>query len=194
MRVGHSPLILRVLTRLLHTLVNMSPPNPTHLVHQEGRIALAIEAFNQGHFTSIRAAAKSYDVPRSTLQYRIHKHPARRDSRPASCKLTDTEESTLVQWILSMDERGLPPRSNTVRQMANLLQKRCQDQVDQLWVHNFVRRHEALKSRYNWKYNYQRAKCEDPTIIRDWVRLVRNTIAKYRILEEDIYNFDKTGF
>ena len=84
--------------------------------------------------------------------------------------------------------------------MANLLlQKRCQNQgnpqtVGKLWVHNFVQRHEALKSRYNRKYDYQRAKCEDPTIIRDWFRLVRNTIAKYGILDEDIYNFDETGF
>jgi hypothetical protein len=173
----------------------MSPLNTTHLVHQEGRIVLAMEALNQGHFTSVRAAAKSFDVPRSTLQYRVHKHPARRDSRPASCKLTETDELTLVEWILSMDERGLPPRSDNVRQMANLLlQKRCQNQVGQLWVHNFIRRQEALKSRYNRKYDYQRAKCEDPTIIRDWFRLVRNTIAKYGILDEDIYNFDETGF
>ena len=37
-------------------------------------------------------------------------------------------------------------------------------------------------------------KYEDPTIIRDWFRLVQNTIAKYRILDKDIYNFDETGF
>ncbi|TVY62593.1 High-osmolarity-induced transcription protein 1 [Fusarium oxysporum f. sp. cubense] len=40
----------------------------------------------------------------------------------------------------------------------------------------------------------QRAKCEDPTIIRDWFRLVENTIAKYGISLADIYNFDETGF
>jgi DDE superfamily endonuclease/Tc5 transposase DNA-binding domain/helix-turn-helix, Psq domain len=174
----------------------MSPPNTTHLVHQEGRITLAIEALNQGRCISVRAAAKLYDVARSTLQDRINKHPARRDSRPASCKLTEIEESTLVQWILSMDERGLPPRPDTVQQMANLLlQKRCQNRtVGQRWVYNFVQRHDALKSRYNRKYDYQRAKCEDPTIIRDWFRLVQNTIEKYGILDEDVYNFDETGF
>jgi hypothetical protein len=51
-----------------------------------------------------------------------------------------------------------------------------------------------LKSQYNQKYDYQHTKCKDLTIIRDWFRLVRNTIKKYRILEEDIYNFDETGF
>jgi hypothetical protein len=100
-----------------------------------------------------------------------------------------------------MDQRGLSPRAEYVRQMANLLlQKRSNPSQDNLptvgqhWVANFVKRHQALQSRYNRKYDYQRAKCEDPTIIREWFRLVQNTIAKYRIHDEDIYNFDETGF
>jgi len=48
--------------------------------------------------------------------------------------------------------------------------------------------------RFFRKYDYQRAKCEDPTIIRNWFTLVANTIAKYSIQLEDIYNFDETGF
>ena len=99
-----------------------------------------------------------------------------------------------------MDQRGLAPTSDTVRQMANIvLQKRSQNQanppvVGKLWVHNLVKRHPALKSRYNRKYDYQRAKCEDPALIRPWFELVHNTIRKYGILDTDIYNFDETGF
>ncbi|EGU86763.1 hypothetical protein FOXB_02720 [Fusarium oxysporum f. sp. conglutinans Fo5176] len=44
------------------------------------------------------------------------------------------------------------------------------------------------------KYDYRRAKCEDPTIIRNWFKLVENTIAKYGIRSDDIWNFDETGF
>jgi hypothetical protein len=40
----------------------------------------------------------------------------------------------------------------------------------------------------------QRALCEDPTLIRAWFVLVRNAVAKYGILEEDVYNFDETSF
>jgi metal-responsive CopG/Arc/MetJ family transcriptional regulator len=60
-----------------------------------------------------------------------------------------------------MDERGLSPRSDTVRQMADLLLQKRSDSsqgnhptVGKLWVHNFVRRHKALNSRYNRKYDY----------------------------------------
>jgi hypothetical protein len=179
----------------------MSQPINLQLIHKEGRITLALQAYKDGHFTSIRGAAGAYNIPFSTLQARVKGRTARRELRPANKKLTDLEESTLVQWIISMENRGLPPRGDYVRRMANLLlQKRLSaDQqnaltVGQRWVYNFVQQHDCLQSKYTRKYDYQRAKCEDPTIIRDWFRLVRNTIAKYGIQEEDIYNFDETGF
>jgi hypothetical protein len=139
----------------------------------ESRITLAAQAIQQGSINTIRAASIAYDIPYSTLYRRVKGCPARRDSRPASCKLSQTEESTLVEWILSLDQRGQAPTSDIVRQMANLLlRKRSQDQanppatVSKLWVHNLVKRHKSLKSRYNRKYDYQRAKCEEPALIR----------------------------
>ena len=100
----------------------MAPPEDVQSLHKEGRLALALQAYQLGQFSSTRACADKYDVAESTLRYR---HPARRDAHPNNRKLTNTEESTLVQWILSMDERGLPPTRPIVRQMATLLlQKR----------------------------------------------------------------------
>jgi hypothetical protein len=170
----------------------MPPSNSTSSVQREGRIALAIEALKQGYFTSVKGAAKLYDVPESTLRYRLKGNPPQRGRRSPNCKLTATEELTLVQWILSMGQRGLPPRPDSVRQMANLLLKKRSNsdsnsdpnrQVGKRWVINFVRRHKALQTRYTRKYDYQRAKCEDPQVIKDWFRLVKNTIAKYSIEE-----------
>jgi DDE superfamily endonuclease/Tc5 transposase DNA-binding domain/helix-turn-helix, Psq domain len=176
----------------------MAPPHNTQLAQKEGRIALAVQAYKGGQFSSTKACADAYDISDATLRRRVKGIHARCDSVPINRKLTTTEESTLIEWILSMDQRGLAPRSDTVRQMASLLlQKRSQDNtliVGKQWVYNFVRRHDSLQSKYTRKYDYQRAKCEDPTIIRDWFRLVQNITEKYGILEEDIYNFDETGF
>jgi helix-turn-helix, Psq domain len=91
------------------------------LVQQEGRIALALEALKQGYFTSARAAAKAYDVPKSTFQNRANGIPMQLQHRPPNCKLSIVEETTLVQWILSMDQRGLSLRPDSVQQIANLL-------------------------------------------------------------------------
>ena len=79
--------------------------------------------------------------------------------------------------------------------MANrLLADRDMSPVGNRWARNFVKRHEELDMRFFRKYDYQRAKCEDPTIIYNWFMLVQNTIAKYGILLDGIYNFDETGF
>ena len=66
--------------------------------------------------------------------------------------------------------------------------------VGENWVRKFINRHEQLKAKYTRKYDYQRALCEGPKTINDWFRLVENTRAKYGIPDEDIYNFDETGF
>ena len=51
-----------------------------------------------------------------------------------------------------------------------------------------------LKTRFNRKYDYQRAKCEYPEIIELWFDLVRSIKAKYGIQDEDVFNFNETGF
>ncbi|KAH7469551.1 hypothetical protein FOMA001_g13871 [Fusarium oxysporum f. sp. matthiolae] len=79
--------------------------------------------------------------------------------------------------------------------MANsLLADREALPVGKLWVHNFIQRQPELKACRFRRYDYKRAKCEDPTIIQGWFRLVENTIAKYGIQLADIWNFDETGF
>ncbi|KAJ0137287.1 ATP-dependent 6-phosphofructokinase [Fusarium oxysporum f. sp. albedinis] len=79
--------------------------------------------------------------------------------------------------------------------MANsLLINRDAPHVGKRWAHNFIKRQPELKTRQFRRYDYQRAKCEDPTIIYGWFRLIENTIAKYGIRSDDIWNFDETGF
>jgi hypothetical protein len=139
----------------------MPQPKNTQSASREGRIALAINMYNSGYFTSIRGAADAYDVPFTTLRARLQGRRARQETRSANCKLTDTEELTLVNWILSRSERGLPVRISEIRQMADLLlQKRSvadkgkTRQVSKLWLYNFVKRYKSLRSQYNRKYNY----------------------------------------
>ena len=79
--------------------------------------------------------------------------------------------------------------------MANrLLADRDAPRVGPRWASNFVKRQPDLRTRSFRRLDYQRALCEDPEIIQAWFNLVRNTIAKYGIIESDIYNFDETGF
>ncbi|KAL9562888.1 hypothetical protein ACKAV7_013074 [Fusarium commune] len=167
----------------------MSDPNI------EGRILLALQALQNDPKLKLRRAAEIYKVGHMILWRRQKGIQSRSDWVPKSRKLSDLEEQIIVQFILDLDSRGFPPRLPGVEEMANrLLADRNASPVGKRWASNFVRRHKELKTRFFRKYDYQRAKCEDPTAICNWFRLMENTIAKYGIRLDEIYNFDETGF
>jgi hypothetical protein len=163
--------------------------------NKEARMLLALQALQNNPKLSIRRAAEIYEVHYRTLQRRQHGIKSRCDTITKSRKLSNLEEDIIIHFILNLDSRGFPPRLDFVEEMANsLLADRNAMPVGKRWAHNFVKRQPELKTHSFRKYDYQRAKCEDPTIIRDWFRLVQNTIAKYGIRSDDIWNFDETGF
>ena len=144
----------------------MATPTQAKSSNQEGRILLAIQSIKQGHIQSIRAAAMSYDVPEATLRRRAHGITSRRDSTPNSRKLTPYEESALIQYILDLDSRGFPPWPQAVQEMADLLlSDRGESSVGKNWTTNFIKRRTEIKAKFGRKYDYKRAKCEDPKII-----------------------------
>ncbi|EED13708.1 pogo transposable element, putative [Talaromyces stipitatus ATCC 10500] len=119
----------------------------------------------------------------------------RAETRANGHKLTQSEEESLVRWILDLDKRGLPPRHSLVREMADyLLSQRGNQYVGENWEYNLVKRRPEIESKFSRKYNYERAKCEDPKIVQEYFDRVREVILEYGILPEDIYNFDETGF
>jgi hypothetical protein len=110
-------------------------------------------------------------------------------------RLLMTEEETIVDYILDLDWRGFPLRLSDVKDLANsLLAARNCELVSQSWAKTFVKRRPELKTKFSRKYNYKRALCEDPELMQGWFRLVQNTKAKYGIQDNDMYNFDETGF
>ena len=62
------------------------------------------------------------------------------------------------------------------------------------WVYKFVQHHNTLKTHFSQKYDHQQALCEDSSKIQKWFKLVQSTIETWGITDEDIYNFNETGF
>jgi hypothetical protein len=76
--------------------------------------------------------------------------------------------------------------------MANILLAKRGDTatttVSGNWVYTFIPRRDELKTRNSHRYNYQRAKCEDPKLIRKWFDRVQITIMQHGIASDDIHN------
>ena len=125
------------------------PHNALSLQH-EGRLQLALQAYNSGHFHSYRAAARAYNVKHRVLSSRARGIPFRLETPANSQKLTATEEQTIVQYILDLDSRGFAPRLCEVADMADkLLAVRGGKPVGKHWAERFVTRSDALKMAFN---------------------------------------------
>jgi hypothetical protein len=161
----------------------------------ESDMVLALQARQKNPKLSLQQAARIYNIPKTTLLYRERGQTPRRDTPSPTQKLTKSEEDAIVRYVADLDSRSFPPRIRGVEEMANqLLRTRSSTRVGKNWASTFVQRRPELKTRFNRRIDYQRVLCEDPDAYRAWFLLVRNTIAKYGVREEDIYNFDETGF
>ena len=76
---------------------------------REVAIQLAISDLAAGLYTSQRAAAKAYGLPRSTLQDRLRGATTSAISHQHQQLLTPLQEDFLVEWILEEDARACPP-------------------------------------------------------------------------------------
>jgi hypothetical protein len=66
--------------------------------------------------------------------------------------------------------------------------------VSKHWAERFVTLSTELKMAFNQAKDRQRILQEDPTVISAWFKLVEETKAKYGVHDNDVHNFDKTGF
>lgn len=66
--------------------------------------------------------------------------------------------------------------------------------VGKKWPARFVERTPELKIAWNRAKDRQRIQQEDPEVIGAWFKLVGETKAKYGVHNEDVHNFDETGF
>jgi hypothetical protein len=68
------------------------PPKRTessqNSAYQEGRLLLAIQAIKNQEISSLRDAARRFNVPRTTLRDRVNGHQFRSKKRANSYKLT----------------------------------------------------------------------------------------------------------
>jgi hypothetical protein len=144
------------------------PQHQQALIHSnEANIQLSISSLNKNEICSIKAAAQTFNAPRTTLRDRRAGRPARRDCQPNLKKLSQLEEEVIVSYILNLSLRRFAPTYAAIRDTANkLLAARGAGQVGQKWPANFVKRTDSLRIRFNRTCDRQRALCEDPVLIQ----------------------------
>ena len=115
---------------------------------KSAKVEKAVAAIKAGEFTDYSKAAARYGCDRTSVSKRIRGlTKSRKDALSFWCQcLTTTQEETLIEYINKLSDRGMPPTSRIVKNMA---QEICGKEVNKNWVSVFVRRHKGrLKSLY----------------------------------------------
>ena len=136
-------------------------------------------------------------MPKSTFINRLDGIQPRSETHASGHKLTAIEEESLVKQLLNADKQGFSVRPEFLRGMAQiLLRERTKDPTAVLgvnWASSFIKHRPELHTRYNRRITYQRAKQEDPKVLKQWFGTVHDAIKEHGIHEDDIWNFDETG-
>ena len=162
---------------------------------RETAIFQAISDFNTGVYRSVRAAARAYNIPRSTLQHRLAGTTTSAISHHDQQRLSPAQEEFLTEWILEEGARGYPPTIPRVREMANRILRANGDNtpVGKGWISGFKRRNPRVKTVIGRRIEAPRAEAASPELIRAFLELFEATRVRLGIRTDDMYNMDETG-
>jgi Tc5 transposase DNA-binding domain/helix-turn-helix, Psq domain len=160
----------------------------------ESRKKLAIKFLEQvrlsGKKPSIRAAARKFGVPHTSLSDRSRGKKTRVEARHAQQSLSPQTECVLVEWIRHWGGRGVPMTSGAVRAKAMALAGK---DVGIGWTYPFRKRHPELKSVWSSTLDAARAKQVNATVVHHFYDLLMEELVGKHIPEENIYNMDEKG-
>jgi hypothetical protein len=106
---------------------------------KEARINLAIKAILTANKISVRLAAKTYNIPRTTLAARLTGRISQTEIRNAHHNLTLYEEESIIRCILDLNTRGFPPQISGIEDITNLLlSTRYTKRISKHWAYRLV--------------------------------------------------------
>ncbi|XP_050505987.1 uncharacterized protein LOC126884181 [Diabrotica virgifera virgifera] len=161
----------------------------------------ALQAIADG--MSIKGAAKSYNIPRSTLGlHHRTQNPVKKLGR--SPVLSAAQENDLVEKIYRLAEVGMPITSKVLmksvfsfaitNRIPNPFSKES-NKAGRKWLKLFLCRHPEVARRKAQQMNMARAQKMNKTIVDDYFHKLRDTIEKLNLFDKpgSIYNIDEKG-
>jgi hypothetical protein len=167
-----------------------TPPSADILaLPQEERIQLAIDAIADTGL-SMRKAADTYAVPRTTLRSRMNGLRTRAEAHIEQQTLSPAEEDVLVKWAKVQGRRGIPMTYSTLTKYASEISGTL---IGESWPKRFLARHKDLKVKATTGLEKCRAKALNPTAVRGFYDILGEVVAEFNIDPENIWNMDEKG-
>ena len=147
---------------------------------------------------SIRRAAESYQVPKSTLSDHVTGRVSEGSHSGPSRYLTDEEEAELVHFLVGSANVGYAKTKKDVLAIVSRVVEAkgvAKSPVSHGWWESFRKRHPHLTLRIAEKLSYARYVSTDPDVINQYFDLLKHTLTDNKLLDRpaQIFNCDETG-
>jgi len=115
--------------------------------------------------------------------------------RSMACAIVEDRQRRNLECASDFFLRTLDPTTAVERRdrSGNLIGPNL-ELVGKTWYKRFLSRHPALSAMYSRSLDNSRALNNDPRIIREYFRILKEVIAEFKIKPENIYNMDEKGF
>ena len=163
----------------------------------------ALIAYRNREYPSIRATARAFSLPYSTLRRYLSGGVTRATSHISEQYLSPTEERVLVKYILRLDSFGNPISPAFTRQLAYEIRLSREKPSASTTPPPFPGKHlvdrlrgryPVIKSAYTRQLEAGRVVGTDYTILAAYFEALSTLFLENSYLPDDIYNFDETGF
>jgi 4-hydroxybenzoate polyprenyltransferase len=159
------------------------------------RLGQAIVAIDQHPESSIRAIARDYNVPFSTLQYHLQQGDMIGAVHKEQMRLSEDEEHWIADWILQEDHQGRAPSIQRVRQLVVLLLHARGDEnpLGKNWITGFKRRNPQVQTMMGTRIENARFDCATPEAINQFYNTLQHTKTTHKVIDANIWNMDECG-
>jgi len=158
-------------------------------------------------YKSSYEAAKVLGVNHKTVHNRLTGVPSHSTARLGQQLLHGHEEIVLTKWIKELTITGYAPSHRLLREMAEEIRNQRVASINSPsitrvsypplgcdWIPRFIKRHEGLKSVVGRRVESKRMDGVTKESLNKWFDAFLEIKTERKIITENIYNMDETGF
>jgi hypothetical protein len=170
----------------------------------------AVLDVRSGKYKSAYEAEKQLQLPKSSVTRRANGMLSRTQARHQQQKLSYAEEKVLLKWIKELTVSGYSPGHRLLKEVAEEIRTKrvynlddtplspfeppLQFNLGQDWVPRFVQRHEYLKVVIGRRIESVRMDGATKPVLEAWFDAYNKIVQQEKILQENTYNMDESGF
>ncbi|XP_052079009.1 uncharacterized protein LOC127717266 [Mytilus californianus] len=162
----------------------------------------AVGAVNSNKM-SISKAAKEYGVPRTTISDHVNGKYDNHLNGPSKM-LTDEEETSLINYVKYMSERGFPLTRRMLKAFVlSIVEKSGRKTLFNMdkgpsnkWINKLLNRHRELSEKLPEQQDKARRRMSNVTVVDQYFKLLSDTVDSLGLTNKpnQIFNCDESGF